>query len=133
MKHVITLIVLLAASALAEVPNTFKWYPPHGTSWAFEMSLDTTDHWDSTSSEHPPLSPQKAKDLATAFVQQVPPYQSMTGWSISTITLRLMSRDPELWIYEVQFEGTGASVWGGPLPLFTVPVKMDGTIPIPIK
>jgi len=133
MKHIITIIALLVStSAFAGGHIESKCYPPDGTIWEFEIYTDDTDQWDSSKSEHPPLSPKNAKDLATAFMQRVPLGDKMTGWSITTITLRRMSEEPEQWIYEAHFIAIPPGDWNGPLPWFTVPVRMDGSIPEPM-
>jgi len=132
MRHIITMLALLfTATAFAGGHIESKCYPPDGTIWKFEIYTDVKDKWDSSESEHPPLSPKKAKDLATKFMKRVPLGEEMTAWSLSSITLRHMSGDklPEQWIYEVHFEAVPPGIWNGPLPWFTVPVRMDGSIP----
>jgi hypothetical protein len=102
MRCTITVFTLLsAATSLAGGHIESKCYVADGTVWVFEVYTDQRDEWDSSVSEHPPLSPKKAKDVATAFMKRVPFGDKMRGWSLSTITLRHMSGDrlPEHWIY----------------------------------
>ena len=127
----IALALLTAATARAGGHIESKGYPPDGTIWSFEIYTDATDAWDSAKAENPPLSEKKAKELATAFMKRVPFGDKMLGWDIQTITLRRMSAEPEQWIYEVHFSAVPPGVWNGPLPWFTVPVRMDGSIPEP--
>jgi len=132
-RIIVTFVLLIAATAFAGGHVESRCYAPDGTIWKFDIYTNAADQWDSSKLEHPPLSPKKAKDLATTFMKRVPLGNTMTAWAVSTITLRLMSGDqrPEHWIYEVHFDAVPPGVWNGPVPWFTVPVRMDGTIPEP--
>jgi hypothetical protein len=135
MKHSITMLALLAtATAFAGGHIESACYPPDGTIWKFEIYTNAKDQWDSSKSEHPPLSPKKVKDLATAFMKQVPLGDKMVAWDLSKITLKKMSSKPEHWIYTVNFNAVPnpkLGPWNGPVPWFEVLVRMDGSIPEP--
>jgi hypothetical protein len=130
---VIGLALFTAATAFAGGYIKSDNYVPDGAIWTFEIWTDATDKWNSSKLEHAPLSPRKAKDLAITFMKRVPLGDEMTAWAVSTITLRLMSGDqlPEHWIYEIHFNAVPPGVWNGSVPWFTVPVRMNGTIPEP--
>ena len=129
-----TLVLVTAAAVFAGGHIESKCYPSEGTIWTFEVYTDATDQWDSSASEHPPLSPKRAKDLATAFMKRVPLADKMVEWNLSEITLRRMSSEPEHWIYMVHFDAVPdpkLGPWTGPVPCFEVLVRMDGSVPEP--
>jgi len=76
----------------------------------------------------PPLSPQKAQEIAAAQLKHLVPevYQWMR---VSTITLEVL--DGPYWIYLVTFDYVPPTAYSGPARLFTIPVYLDGSIIIP--
>jgi len=100
--------------------------------YTFTIDVGEADAWDSSSAESPPLSPRRAKNLATAFIKTIPLDPQMQSWRLRTIALECISEEPERWVYLVTFEGApGTVTWYGQLPSFKVVVRMDGTIPKP--
>ena len=137
MKNIIMALVLLTALISFAVGNRCEYhYDSAGKlKLIFEINFDERDEWDSSTSERPPLSPKKARELATEFFKRIPFNTDMSKWSIKKIDLRRMpgesgDQQPEHWIYEITFETIHQKTVVN-VPFLTVPVRMDGTIPEP--
>jgi hypothetical protein len=132
-KRITTIMLawLAVATALAGGYIECNSYSPDGKIYTFEVSTGPTDQWNSRIEANPPLSAKAAKDIATAFMKDIPLAENTRAWKVSTIALRQMSQEPEHWLYHVHFDAVPADTWTGPSAWFEVPVRMDGTIPTP--
>lgn len=125
--------LLFTSPAFSAGEATFTGRSGDGGIWSATVQTDKTDSWASSEGD-PPLSPKKAKDLAILFMKNISLRHDMASWEISEISLQNFGRSPEHWIYVVTFQGNPRDlVWNGPVPIFTVPIRMSGTIPLKKK
>ncbi len=136
-KNIITTLVLLIALTSFAGGNhcVFEYDLADKLKLTFEINFDERDEWNSSTSEQPPLSPKKARELATEFFKRDPLGYDMGGWSVARVDLSRVPgesgfQQPEHWIHEITFEAIHERTVLNP-PILKVPVRMDGTIPEP--
>ena len=137
MKKIIIFMFAIFATATLFAEAVFAVYSktPDGKEWEFIAGpIDKRDEWDSTVSEHPPLSPRKAKDLAVAFMKSVPLIDEKQSWTLSSISLLpTKGRSSDHWVYVVKFTSPlfATGKYTRRIIGFNVLVRLDGTIPKP--
>jgi hypothetical protein len=83
-----------------------------------------------------PLSSEKAVSIATSFMKTIPVDKGWK-WNLTKVTLHPITKDPEEWIFVVNFivgptnPKGGMIGFGAGIPHFDVPVQLDGKIPVP--
>ncbi len=150
-KRLSILILALSTGTSFAAPKEKEFHWTSGSelgdsyTFQFQFTPDARDVWDRTKQDTPPLSPGKAASLALNWRTNIPMPKPFGGWHVVLIELRIedsnklrISRSlEEAWIYIVTLQGyLGPGSWNGPLPWkggpeprFTVPVRLNGTIP----
>lgn len=83
-----------------------------------------------------PLSSDKAASIATRFMKTIPADKGWK-WNLTKVTLHQIAKDPEEWIFVVNFTvgptnpKSGMAGFGSGIPTFDVVVQLDGTVPAP--
>ncbi len=135
------LLIIVALAALTRVATaegaSFRGFGFHNSE-IYDFVVEPgnpANRWNSQAKPLP-LSSDKAASIATRFMKTIPVDKGWK-WNLTNVTLHQIAKDPEEWIFVINFivgptdPKGGMGGFGTGIPRFDVVVQLDGKIPTP--